>query len=52
LNKTDKFRTETVIKLITASQTINKFIKNNPDILFTRADKGKTVMALDRMDYI
>jgi len=29
-----------------------RFIKDNPDILFTRADKGNTVVALDRMDYI
>jgi len=27
------------------------FIKNNPDIIFTRADKGNTVVALNRIDY-
>jgi len=27
-------------------------VKDNPNILFTRADKGNTVVALDRKDYI
>jgi len=51
LNKADKFRTETDVKLISASVTTRKFIKNNPNILFSRADKG-TVVALDRKDYL
>jgi len=25
---------------------------NNPNIIFTKADKGNTVVALDRLDYI
>ena len=28
------------------------FVKNNPDIVFTRADKGNTTVALTRTDYI
>jgi len=32
--------------------TTKKFITNNPDTIFTRADKGNSVVALDRKDYI
>lgn len=28
------------------------FIKHNPDIIFTRADKGNTTVALDGIDYL
>jgi len=52
LNKIDRSRNETEIKLIAASKTTRRFIKNNPDVLFTRADKGNTVVALDRIEYI
>jgi len=32
--------------------TITKnFISNNNDIIFTRADKGNTTVALDKLDY-
>jgi len=30
----------------------NKFIKNNLNIIFTRADKGNITVALDKQDYI
>jgi len=52
LNNIDKSRTDIESTLITANQTTKKFIKNNPEVLFTRADKGNTVVALDRSDYI
>jgi len=52
LNNIDKSRTDIDSTLITATQTTKKFIKNNPEVLFTRADKGNTVVALDRTDYI
>jgi len=52
LNKNNKSITETEYNLITAAKTTKNFIKNNPDILFTRADKGNTVVALDRSDYV
>jgi len=29
-----------------------KFTKHNPDVIFTRADKGNTTVALDRLEYI
>jgi len=48
----DKLRNKTEMKLITASKITRKFIKNNSDVLFTRADKGNTVLVLDRTDYI
>jgi len=32
--------------------TTKKFVSNNPNILFTRADKDNTVMTLDRVEYI
>jgi len=51
LNKIDIIKNETEIKLITAKKITSRFIKNNPDILFTRADKGNTVVALDRFEY-
>jgi len=43
---------ETDARIITANKNAQRYIKNNPDVLFTRADKGNTVVALDRMDYI
>jgi len=52
LNKIDIIKNETEIKLIAAKKITSRFIKNNPDILFTRADKGNTVVALDRIEYI
>jgi len=44
-------RNETENKLVAASNITRKYITNNPDILFTRADKGNTVVAFDRIEY-
>jgi len=33
-------------------KTCNQFIKNNPQIIFTRADKGNTTVILERNEYI
>jgi len=30
----------------------SKFIKNNPDIIYTRADKGNITVALNRIEYV
>jgi len=30
----------------------NKFVKNNPNIIFTRADKGNITVALDKTEYL
>jgi len=30
----------------------NKFIKNNPNIIFTRADKGNITVALNKTEYL
>jgi len=32
-------------------KSVKIFIKNNPDTLFTRADKGNTTVILERKDY-
>jgi len=45
-------RNEIDKKLIAANQITRRFLNNNPDTLLTRADKGNTVVALDRKDYI
>jgi len=39
-------------KIITLLESTKKFLKNNPNILFTRADKGSITVALDKNDYI
>ena len=38
--------------LISMARSTSKFCKNNPNIVFTRADKGNVVVALDRESYI
>jgi len=40
------------LDILASVSSTKKFIKHNPDIIFTRADKGNTTVALDRMDYI
>jgi len=52
LNKINKSRNETENKLVAANKITRRFINSNPDVLFTRADKGNTVVALDRNEYI
>jgi len=39
-------------EILDAVSNTNRFIKNNPNILFTRSDKGNTVVALDKNDYV
>jgi len=51
INYIDKHRTDTDRKIIDALYATKTFINDNPDIIFTRADKGNTVVALDRTDY-
>jgi len=38
-----------IIKLLESTKT---FLKNNPNILFTRADKGSITVVLDKTEYI
>lgn len=38
--------------LLSKAHNVHKFIKDNPDILFTRADKGNTTVAITKNDYI
>jgi len=52
LNNLDHCRTDIDLKILDAVSLMKKFIKDNPDILFTRADKGNTVVALDKVDYL
>jgi len=37
--------------LVRAIHKTKEFINSNPDILFTRADKGNTTVAIDLLDY-
>jgi len=39
-------------KIITRLELTKKFLNNNPNILFTRADKGSITVALDKNEYI
>jgi len=39
------------LDILTSVSSTKKFTKLNPDIIFTRADKGSTTVALARMDY-
>jgi len=52
LNNLDSYRTDIDLKILDTVSLTKKFVKDNPDILFTRADKGNTVVALDRDDYL
>jgi len=38
------------LDILASVSSTKKFIKRNPDVIFTRADKGDTTVALDRMD--
>jgi len=42
--------TDKIIK--NAVLNIKKFVKDHPNIIFTRADKGNTVVALDKNEYV
>jgi len=48
----DGLRTETDVEILKSLHITKTFIKNNPDIIFMKADKGNTVVALDRLDYV
>jgi len=39
-------------KLIELKNATAKFCKNNPNIIFTRADKGNVSVAMDRVEYL
>jgi len=39
-------------KLIDLDNTTRRFCKNNPNILFTKADKGNVTVAINRDEYI
>jgi len=47
----DYHKTEMDHEILKALSSTKDFIKNNPDIIFTRADKGNTVVAFDRINY-
>jgi len=40
------------INIINLFEFTKTFIKNNPNILFTRADKGNITVALDKLEYV
>jgi len=39
------------IQILELLQKTKKFVKNNPNVIFTRADKGNVTVALDKNDY-
>jgi len=52
IHKLDLHMSDTDLKIMDAVSSTKKFVKDNPNILFTKADKGNTVIALDRNEYI
>jgi len=52
LHNLDHVRSNIDLEILDAVSFTKKFIKENPELLFTRADKGNTVVALDRTDYM
>jgi len=52
LHKLDQCRSSTDLQILDAVSATKKFIKDNPEVLFTRADKGNTVVALNKTDYM
>jgi len=52
LNNPAHYCEHTDLKIINLIKCTNKFIKNKPNVIFTRADKGNITVALNRSDYI
>jgi len=42
----------TNIQIINLIKITNKFIKNNPNIIFTRANKGNITVASEKTEYL
>jgi len=40
------------LDILDSVSSTKKFIKHNPEVIFTRADKGNTTVALGRLEYI
>jgi len=51
IHKLDHHMSDTDLEITSAVCYTKKFVKNNLNILFTRADKGNTVVALNRNEY-
>jgi len=45
-------RSETDLDILSAASSIKRFVSCNPNVVFTRADKGNTIVALDKIGYI
>jgi len=52
IHKLDHHMSDIDSKIMNVVSSTKKFIKDNSNILFTRADKGNTVVTLDRNEYI
>jgi len=39
-------------KLIGLNKVTINFCKNNPDVIFTRADKGNVTVVIDKIEYL
>jgi len=46
------YKESTDIQIIDLIKITNKFIKNNLNIIFTRADKGNITVALEKSEYL
>jgi len=45
-------KSETNNNIVSAFSITKKFMTNNPNIIFTKADKGNAIVALDKSEYI
>jgi len=52
IRKLETHRSDIDLKIIESVSRTKRFIKNNPNIIFTRADKDNIVIALDRSEYV
>jgi len=52
IRKLKIYRSDIDIKITESVLNTKRFIKEHPNIIFTRADKGNTVVALDRDEYV
>jgi len=52
LHKLEHSRSNTDLQVLDAVSATKKFIKDHPKVLFTRADKGNTVVVLNKRNYM
>jgi len=52
IHKLELSRSNIDLQILDSVSSTKSFIKDNPNVLFTRADKGHTVVALNRGEYL